>query len=423
MKYECTIKTKQKFTDKPMLVGSLMGLAAFFTGLGIYAAQYPHTLEEFKRYLAEQLTLKTFMNSFGWSIMVSLVASQTILVLLFLIPVVIIHLSIIGLIVFNIWLGVTFLSLVALFNVLSLGIIYALYFKSIGKASKLIRVISQILLNNTLATTLFIAVGTLVTQAAMVPSTVGLYEQYRSKELLVLAGAWSLFVIYLVIFLGYAGDVYFGRVVFKYLVGVAEKRTRSVTFSAVKRVCLSAGTIFLATAISFVIFLLRMGVNYLNERNRQRNGIASLLIAVMLFLASLVLYIIDVAAETINTYVLVYNSIFGAGYRKSMSGAFDIVQKRFSLCRPAMLLVSLPFLFFNTLGVVFLNYLLQGRASFDAELIKTGVSALLITAMYLSSVTSGFLCLEFLIYEDAKLINTVYPGLFASLGELGYTQM
>ncbi|KAI5190306.1 hypothetical protein NECID01_0898 [Nematocida sp. AWRm77] len=427
MKYESTIKTRNKFTDKPMLLGSTVLLGIYLSYCGITLSSYKDIQTLFIDHI-KSMAADGFMTKLGIVFFSSFVVSQIVVLLLFLVPALTIHTAAIG--VIGLGFYTAYLS-GSMMMVILPCITLAMYiggFAYISKVSKLIRVVAQILLANTHSTVLYIFSCALTSLflSAVLDFVKLLSEKTADPALSILGYSWLLFTVYTLFFMGYAGDVFFGRVVFKYLVSVAEKKHASVALSAAKRVVLSLGTILIATSLSFFIFVLRTVTNSIMDRtqNRDRNNsseVINIAIMILMFIASFILYILEIAVDTINRYVLAHNSMFGESYRKSMTGAFEIAQKRQSFYGMITFMTSICLLFFNILFMGMVGVVLKKNYQINnIDLFKIALPSIITTYLYTASIMSGFLAFEFLIYEDSKLINAVYPGLFNSLHSIGY---
>jgi len=420
-KYTNTIVTKNKFTDKPMALFGVLVLGAYFTMWMYVLSSFPEAKTVGLDFLKMLTTSKGILENFLIPVCSVLFLSMLSIFVLVLIPKQAIHISIIGNTILYGILGAYTKSVPFVLLAMATAVMYLFSFKAIERASYIIRGVAQVLLVNVRAMLLFIICGYSVSYF-LGASSMFLFkmnnEVANCNPVPFYVNVVSTFIY--VIFLGYAGDVYFARIVFKHMVSRAEGRNISVIASAVKRVVYSFGTIVFATTISFIVLVLRAALDYIKEKHHRekKDGLAFLLISILLFIAAIFLFILDVVVETMNTYALTYNSLFGEGYRKSIKESYNIVTNYRSTYRSSVYFVATVFAFINVIGACLVKSFLNKPLMEYIFPISVGV-ALLVTV--LNSVLSGFLAFEFVMIKDKGLVEAVFPEIITKVLERGYS--
>src|SRR5699024_1731271 len=83
--------------------------------------------------------------------------------------------------------------------------------------------------------------------------------------------------------------------------------------------------------LSLFVLILRTFLNILNEKSREKGKSIPLSVLIFIFVAIIVMYVLEIAVETLNSYVMIYSSLFGQGYKKSMKESFKVMKNRKSM--------------------------------------------------------------------------------------------
>ncbi|KAI5185112.1 hypothetical protein NEHOM01_0617 [Nematocida homosporus] len=438
--YISTIITKDGFTDKPFIAVFLISALLYFSAIGLFVGRSNVASSAGKKLLAS-LDFKTGLVNCMAPVLLVFLMTECIFLSLFTIPVVTIHLAFwmifiggpIGAVMF-------FLPIHALFAIIAiamLAIFYFLNFREIKKQAPRVSTIAGILLANNFSFILYLFLSYLClsfvlsivvwckTAVQIMPSS---NEHYLLAMCMTVLS--SVTAAGTLIFLGYCSDVYFARIVFAHIRNRAAGSPRTNFTSAITRVFRSFGTIYIGTLLYLVILLARMLARTLFERvtrnNNNEGSVGLMIIAyVLYFVVSCILYLLEIAVDTVNTHVMVYSALFGTGYSKSMKGASDAIKAQTSY-RYALLFSSIVFIAVSQLVMPVLIYgsaALATTAGGAAKSLVFGASELalyrytmfiVLCLIAFDSIMSGFLSFELINSIDPQLIQTVYPKLAAT---------
>ncbi|OAG29352.1 hypothetical protein NEDG_01425 [Nematocida displodere] len=219
----------------------------------------------------------------------------------------------------------------------------------------------------------------------------------------------------------HASKVYFARVFYKDLENKALSKKESVARSAMKRTLLSSGTIFLASILSWIVFLARHYARRQLEQqiNNSRNQNATFHIVigmVIMFIITFILHLLDITLDMVNQYTLVYNALYGDAYVKSMKNAWEAQKSGLPLqLRSYSIVLIVP----STLSLI---ASIVGQTLYQS--VQTGTYTVVPTfslhtfawaippvLVFFGSLTSMFIAFEYIYIAHYGLLTTGCPKL------------
>ncbi|KAI5189374.1 hypothetical protein NEMIN01_0437 [Nematocida minor] len=230
----------------------------------------------------------------------------------------------------------------------------------------------------------------------------------------------------------WAVSTLYAKMTHQYMLNKVNKKEyhRSAMGVGLKRMVLSTGTIFIAALLSAVIFVLRqLSENAFNREQRSRDR--SILVLIVLFIASIILMLLDVVIEQLNNYCIVYNSLYGTNYVTSMKRAADhIINTNFGfyrkICSISMFTFILAFNLLVGAGVmkvadIYMRDLTTLKTSADYGVMSLIFLVLfmvgsLISPIFMSTITA----IEFISYGDPQLVKKAFPICTRNIAALSY---
>ncbi|OAG30215.1 hypothetical protein NEIG_01235 [Nematocida sp. ERTm5] len=432
--YNSKIKTVNGFTDTPMAFISICNLLIFMTiTILISKPNYNQNLSISVHKVIDTITPQIFL------LFISIIS------ILYIIPLVIItlykyitklmiyinYLLLIGISIYGIYLSLenqNFIMTVMLIIPLILTI-FMLYktVKHINYIQNILKLGTSIILQNispyTVTCTLSICTGLFIILSII--STLHIYDINTFKtvnlsdKLTLIRVIYVIFNITLIIlYIRNSIIVLYSKLVHQHLLNKVNPKGlhKNILIISISRVILSTGTIFIASLLGTVLYMIKqLSENFIESRNNNRdNSVLRLIILIIGFIVLFILSLLSLTIDQLNGYALVYNALYGTKYSTSMKLAVDQLSA-YKNNNYYIRLVSLgifPLMFiimYNTLTyIVYYGFIHIDSKYTDYTMIILvfGMGVLLSIIPIMRGTLTTVSCIEYL---DGDLLSMAYP--------------
>ncbi|KAI5136306.1 uncharacterized protein NESG_01246 [Nematocida ausubeli] len=289
---------------------------------------------------------------------------------------------------------------------------------------KLIKIATNIILLNIQAYTAACISCILTTAICVYTATLLLsycFTPQGSNEMILIKVLYAIMsCVLMVIYVGNCIVVFYAKVAHQHMLNLANPKeyTRNTLVAGVTRVILSTGTIFIASLLKFVISLTR----YLTKRsyNNNRRAGGGLFVSFILFIVLLVISLLELLVEELNSYCLVYNALFGTKFSHSMKHAFHEFKKYVVSCYLNMASICIiPMMVFASSAMVYnMHYITRlfsvyslHAQNYNGLGLVWGIYAVALggSLMTVPMVRGILIAVYFIQHADTELVEKAYP--------------
>lgn len=320
-----------------------------------------------------------------------------------------------------------------LFLLIACGIFYAVV-KDIKRIETVIKIACEVALRNISCYTVVFIAGVLTTFIVGIGSitfaVLSDIMQNSNKSFSLYKAGLILYTLFSTFFIWFSFNwgvsCLYGKATHQYMLNKvnSKKYHKSPLKVGVTRVILSLGTIFIAAALNSVISVLRVLANHFIDRtqnNRRGNAFLIIIGLIALLIVDLVLYILDVAARELNTYCIVYNSLFGTPYVTSMKRAVEhIFNPNYNKYRGLVgfCMFATCFLFCTgslVISNLLFSHFLSGNITENNSTVNDLFLSLGILLHYMGGIiityiiTTSITAIEYISYADPRLLEKAFP--------------
>lgn len=313
-------------------------------------------------------------------------------------------------------------------SLLSISLIFGLVsiFMDIDRIEAVVKIATEIILNNLPSYSVMYLYGTFIA-CALLLSVSSLFVmndvhafysgKFTSIENISLFVYFLFSVAFIVFSYIWSLSCFYGKVSHQYMINKNTSSKKSVLVEGIRRMILSTGTIFMAASINSAIYVLRMFSDSASRNSynntRDTNLVFRIIIIVLLFILNLLIMFLDVTLQQLNTYCIVYNSIYGTDYVTSMKSAVDLViRSEFGKYR--------FILSFSVFVSILVGNILISKYAMDVVKDKLGSSSDLIyfifyALQYLGGIILSYslittvTAIEFISYVEPEIIKRTFP--------------
>ncbi|KAI5126298.1 hypothetical protein NEPAR06_0561 [Nematocida parisii] len=434
--YNSKIKTSNRFTDIPMAFIAICNLLIFMTiTILISKPNYNQNISINVYKVIDTITPRILL------LFISIIS------ILYIIPLVVIllykyftklmiyinYLLLISTSIYGIYVSLQNQNVILAFIlviplVLTIFMLYRTI-KHINYIQNMLKLGTTIILKNispyTATCTLSICTGLFI--AVSVISTLNIYDVHTFKTVnlsdksTLVRVTYIVFNVALIVFyLRNSIHVLYSKLVHQHLLNKVNPKSlhKNVLIVSISRVILSTGTIFIASLLGAVVYIIQeISENFIESRSdsNRNNSALRLLILIVGFIVLIILELLSLTIDQLNGYALVYNALYGTKYSTSMKLAVDQLSayKSSNYYNRLISVGVFPLLFsiiYTTLSCIlyygFINMNSTKYSDYTTAILVFGMGVLLSIIPIIRGTLTTVTCIEYL---DGDLLNTAYP--------------